>query len=579
MNSFSLRTLGYILVLLCLTTAVAVHADAKDKAAASTVAVPEAASAASAPALAPDQQASKSEDEPEDSWASDWHRSSHRHGHNNDMVNIGRDSHLESGEEADSVVSVFGSSTNDGEAGDVVSVIGTTRINGPTHGGAVAVLGSVHANSHVSGDVVAVFGNVELGPDAEIGGDVTAVFGRVHMDPNAIVHGGVQHVGFGPAGDFEGVQAWFSRCLLRGRLLGFGPNLGWVWSFAFGALVFYTLLALMFKNGVERCVESLEHHTGQVALAALITILLTPIVLILLAVTLIGIPVVLVLGALLFCASLFGKSVMLAWIGTRLTGHRVGPPLHPAIAVLIGGVLAMLLFAVPVVGILTYNLIGFFGFGAVVFTLLQGQRARQAAKAATRNGGAAPPREPPPAAAAYAAGTAGAASDTSPSEPSATAQPPPPPPPPHATHQGPAAIPHDVLATLPRAGFWTRIAALLIDVVLISVLLEVSGSMLGFWRHGHDNALLVVLAVYGACMWKLRGSTVGGIVLDLRVVRADGRPLEWETAVVRALGCFLSLLVVGLGFIWIAIDPGSQAWHDKIAGTVVVRVPKGTPLV
>jgi uncharacterized RDD family membrane protein YckC len=80
-------------------------------------------------------------------------------------------------------------------------------------------------------------------------------------------------------------------------------------------------------------------------------------------------------------------------------------------------------------------------------------------------------------------------------------------------------------------------------------------------------------------MWKLKGATVGGIVFDLHVVRLDGRPIEWETAIVRALGCFLSLAVVGLGFIWIAFDDGSQAWHDKIAGTVVVRVKKGVPLV
>jgi uncharacterized RDD family membrane protein YckC len=36
---------------------------------------------------------------------------------------------------------------------------------------------------------------------------------------------------------------------------------------------------------------------------------------------------------------------------------------------------------------------------------------------------------------------------------------------------------------------------------------------------------------------------------------------------------------LGLGFIWIAVDAGHQAWHDKLAGTIVVRVPKGTPLV
>ena len=85
---------------------------------------------------------------------------------------------------------------------------------------------------------------------------------------------------------------------------------------------------------------------------------------------------------------------------------------------------------------------------------------------------------------------------------------------------------------------------------------------------------LPVLAVYGAVMWKLRGSTIGGIVFDLRVVRLDGREIDWETAIIRALSCFLSLAVAGLGFFWIAFDGARQAWHDKIAGTVVVRVPK-----
>ena len=92
--------------------------------------------------------------------------------------------------------------------------------------------------------------------------------------------------------------------------------------------------------------------------------------------------------------------------------------------------------------------------------------------------------------------------------------------------------------------------------------------------HPFGDFHIVILAIYGAVMWKLRGTTVGGIVFDLQVVRVDGRPLDWETAIVRALGCFLSLAVVGLGFIWIALDENHQAWHDKIAGTVVVRVKR-----
>jgi uncharacterized RDD family membrane protein YckC len=145
---------------------------------------------------------------------------------------------------------------------------------------------------------------------------------------------------------------------------------------------------------------------------------------------------------------------------------------------------------------------------------------------------------------------------------------------PRASSPGAAAAgqaPPPVTAALPRAGFWMRMGALLLDIFLIGVLM-------GVLHHSHDLEL-VVLAAYGAMMWKLRGATVGGIVFDLQVVRLDGREIDWETAIVRALSCFLSLAVAGLGFIWIAFDHNNQAWHDKIAGTVVVRVAKSPPLL
>jgi uncharacterized RDD family membrane protein YckC len=72
---------------------------------------------------------------------------------------------------------------------------------------------------------------------------------------------------------------------------------------------------------------------------------------------------------------------------------------------------------------------------------------------------------------------------------------------------------------------------------------------------------------------------VGGIVLNLQVVRQDGQPLNFLTAFVRSLAALFSALVFFLGFFWIGWDRDKQGWHDKIAGTVVVRVPKSTSLV
>jgi uncharacterized RDD family membrane protein YckC len=129
----------------------------------------------------------------------------------------------------------------------------------------------------------------------------------------------------------------------------------------------------------------------------------------------------------------------------------------------------------------------------------------------------------------------------------------------------------------PHPGFWPRIGALFIDAIIVGVVVR----LLLDWPYGHSEhrLFLLALAVYGAVMWKVKGTTIGGIVFDLHVVRLDARPLDWPTVCVRALGCILSLAALGLGFFWIGIDPGKQAWHDKLAGTIVVRVPKGSPLV
>jgi uncharacterized RDD family membrane protein YckC len=146
----------------------------------------------------------------------------------------------------------------------------------------------------------------------------------------------------------------------------------------------------------------------------------------------------------------------------------------------------------------------------------------------------------------------------------------PPSPPPTGFRVAPLA-PAVPAATLPRAGFWIRTGALLLDVILMAILLEAVLHTGPF--------LLFGLAVYGALMWKFKGTTVGGIICGLKVVRLDDRPMDWPTAIVRALSCFLSMAVAGLGFIWVVFDDQRQSWHDKIAGTVVVKMPKGVSLV
>jgi uncharacterized RDD family membrane protein YckC len=537
-------------------------------------------------------------DHPEDWNAHHPRRSHHRNG--NDLVNIGHDSALREGETADSVVSVFGSSTSDGNAGDVVSILGDTRVTGEVSDSAVAVLGNTYIDGKVAGDTVTVLGDLDLGPRADIGGDAVVVGGSVRRDPAAVIHGSVQNVLGGDFGSFGWLHAWVRHCLLYARPLAFAHGLGWAWGLALACLALYVALALLFREGLSKCVRTFESQPGHTVLAGLSAALLTPVLLVLLCVTVIGIAAVPFVVFTLICVSLFGKAVMLAWLGGRITGNSgTNTTSHPAVAVLIGGAVVLVLYVVPILGFLVYKVLGFLGLGAVVYTLILALRANRAAKEGPSASTAPPRPASPPAGEVPASGAAaaqGAAfSGAAPSEAAApgtsagasagasssagadagagagvdastgagatTAT---------AAAAPPAAQP--ITAALPRAGFWIRMGALFLDVLLVSLVMGV------LHAHQHDFEL-VVLATYGAVMWKVRGSTIGGIVFDLRVVRLDGRVVDWETAIVRALSCFLSMVVVGLGFFWIAFDENHQAWHDKIAGTVVVRVPKGVPLV
>jgi uncharacterized RDD family membrane protein YckC len=565
------------------------------------------------------------EDEPPIVWTRDRARGNGRRfrGNGDELVSIGGSSQLEAGRRVDQVVSVFGSSTSNGEVRDaVVSVFGDTRVEGGSVGdSAVAVMGNTYVNAPVDANVVAVMGNVVLGPKADVRGDVVIVGGALTRDPAAQVRGGIQHVMGLPAGILQGLRSWLDNCARYIRPLAFAPGLGWAWTIALGFLGLYALLGAMFREPVDRCVKTLQEHPGQTILASLLTMLLTPVLFMVLAITVIGVVFIPIAGFGMFLATLFGKAVVLAWIGRGILKMiDSDEKLNAALAVLAGGAVVLVLYVVPVLGFLVYNLLGILALGVVVYTLLQMMKARRrnspppafAQRPGGPMGGA--PAGPPNSGSAYmgsvpagaaptasmsaqapAAGSATEGGTSGPEVPGGTESQPGPayatgsagftsgaggagngtPPPPgtgYSAAGGVPPIPPVVDAfSAPRAGFWVRMLALLIDAVIIGVALSILSDS--------HKLQLIALATYGAIMWKMKGTTVGGIVCNLKVVRIDGREIDWSTAIVRALGCFLSLVVFCIGFIWIAFDEGKQGWHDKIAGTAVVRVPQGVSLL
>ena len=134
-------------------------------------------------------------------------------------------------------------------------------------------------------------------------------------------------------------------------------------------------------------------------------------------------------------------------------------------------------------------------------------------------------------------------------------------------------------ATLPRVGFWLRLAASVLDLILIGIATGMSQGLFRVFNFHPGGAFPFWIAVYCVIMWATKGTTIGGIICGLKVVRLDDRPVDWGVAIVRGLSAFLSLAVAGIGFIWVAFDDDKQSWHDKIAGTTIVKVPKGTALI
>jgi uncharacterized RDD family membrane protein YckC len=139
-------------------------------------------------------------------------------------------------------------------------------------------------------------------------------------------------------------------------------------------------------------------------------------------------------------------------------------------------------------------------------------------------------------------------------------------------------------ADLRYVGFWARTAAALIDSLLVAAII---GPLL-YWIYGPayffdsepvsvrglaDILLNWVLpAVAVVVFWIYRQATPGKMIFGARIVdAATAQPPTTGQLIGRYLAYYVSLIPLCIGFLWIAFDARKQGWHDKLAGTVVVR--------
>jgi len=453
--------------------------------------------------------------------------------HRDQWVSIGKDVELRAEDSANQVVVIGGSAKIRGTVNEQVVVIG----------------GDVEIDGSVGGQVVAIMGDAQVGPKARIGGQLVTVGGSNQVAEGANVGGQVVEVGAG-IGPLQflrmrWLREWFSKCAMELRPLA--PGVGWVWWLQGLFLILYFLIAILFPHPVKCCAAEISARPATTFAVGVLAQLAAPVFCLVLSLTIVGIVAVPFLLIAAFLTVLAGKTAVLEHVGGKI-GSLFGASdeQRPLAALLIGAVLMTLLYMAPVIGLLAFCFFGCWAMGAGVTAACELIRSRPAPPAvpaapAPPISGSAPPPAP---AAAQPAPTVSAA-------PSPTTTLPPP----------------QALA-YPRAGFWERMGAGFLDMVLVGLSTALVGPF----------AILAAIAYFSG-MWAWKGTTVGGIVLNLQVAREDGQPLSFLTAFVRSLAALFSAFVFFLGFFWIGWDRDKQGWHDKIAGTVVVRLPKSISLV
>ncbi len=154
------------------------------------------------------------------------------------------------------------------------------------------------------------------------------------------------------------------------------------------------------------------------------------------------------------------------------------------------------------------------------------------------------------------------------------------------------------LAGVPLASFRRRLAAYLIDMVLVfgtygpamaglrHLLFDVLGMREEIYHSAHTQVrfefqmltevawVLWLVLYFGLCVWRTNGRTLGKLLLRIRVVSLEHERMTLWQSVERALGYGASALEGGFGFLQYFLYPNHRCVHDRIAETIVVREMK-----
>ncbi|HEY5673655.1 MAG TPA: RDD family protein [Malonomonas sp.] len=157
----------------------------------------------------------------------------------------------------------------------------------------------------------------------------------------------------------------------------------------------------------------------------------------------------------------------------------------------------------------------------------------------------------------------------------------------NATEQQPTVKPvgQAVIEAHPKAGFWMRVVATLLDGLVVFVLQFVLGSLLavagfatGNGGSGEIGSLVMLFSyvlgfAYYIFFTGYCGQTPGKMALRIKVIRRDGSDIGYGRAAFREVLCkTISGLLLGIGYLMVAFDEQKQGLHDRMADTYVIKL-------
>lgn len=290
--------------------------------------------------------------------------------------------------------------------GDLTAFTGNVFIDGRVNGNVDAFSGNVRVNGTVTGDVRGFGGNVALAEsgriggqfeaaggnvvlDGEVGGDARLGAGTISVGPNAVVGGDLAYDGDLALADGARIEGQVTQSDDAGIEVG-GPAVsnwvGWVYGLLVNLLLGAVLLTVLpgFSREVTRRATDAPLRSAGVGLLLFVAI---PVLLILLLVTIVGIPLSLS-GAVVYA--------LLLWVGTVYGMYAVGVwglSLADAdnrwLALVVGVVAVSLVGLIPLLGGLVQFAVLLLGFGALALSVRARYRGRRTARrgAATGVGG------------------------------------------------------------------------------------------------------------------------------------------------------------------------------------------------